>query len=96
MLCLVYCIGTKAFSQEKTEQPKDNSVLKIETPKIIFLGNNRQFDIYSSSPDNMIIIKPDSAVRFNMPNTFKIMRGKISIQTIPLKIYPVKPNKEGN
>ena len=60
----------------------DTSVLKIPTPLLTQIGNYNHFDIYQSSPDNMIVIKPDSSIRFTMPNTAK---QSIIVQTLFLK-----------
>jgi hypothetical protein len=35
-------------------------------------GNNNQgFGVYSATPDNMVVLKPDSTYYFVMPNAFK-------------------------
>ncbi|MBS1747738.1 MAG: hypothetical protein JST21_16360 [Bacteroidetes bacterium] len=90
MTVLISGMGFHAFTQEKSEMPCDHSVLKLEAPKGIFLGNNRQFDIYRVSPDNMIITMPDSTIQFNMPNAFKMPERKISIYNLPQNFFPKK------
>ncbi len=55
------------FNFKKTMKSIDPSVLLLEQPKLVFAGNVNHFNIYQSSPDNMVIIKPDSTFLFNMP-----------------------------
>ena len=57
----------------------DTSVLRIPPPQLTYKGNHNHFDIYSATPDNMYVIKPDSTNHFNMPT------GNYKVMKVPLK-----------
>jgi hypothetical protein len=59
------------FAKAQHKNLFDTSVLKLPKPQLTQIGNYNHFDIYQSTPDNMIVIKPDSTVCFTMPNTVK-------------------------
>ena len=56
----------------------NNDVLKLRIPKLTYKHNSNHFDIYTATPDNMYVIKPDSTIRFNMPT------GNYSIIKTPI------------
>ena len=64
-------LSVSLFSKAQLKFFADTSILKLPTPKLQYTGNYNQFDIYKSSPDNMIVIKPDSSNYFTMPNAVK-------------------------
>jgi hypothetical protein len=84
--CLLMVCGLQVVAQPKVKPSDDTSVLKIPAPTLTFLGNNNSFNIYKATPDNMLVAKPDSTVRFNMPNGF---RGKIIM-------LPLRKKQRGN
>ena len=59
------------FAKAQQKNCFDTSVLKIPKPQLTQIGNYNHFDIYQSTPDNMIVIKPDSTICFIMPNAAK-------------------------
>lgn len=64
---VLFSLPTKA--QQKNDRLQfDTSVLKIPEPILTQIGNHNHFNFYRSSPDNMIVIKPDSTIGFTMPN----------------------------
>ncbi len=57
----------------------NNDILKLPTPKLTYKGNGNHFDIYTATPDNVYIIKPDSTIRFNMPTgNYRMITTSIS------------------
>jgi hypothetical protein len=69
LILLLFSRTTKA--QQRDYLQFDTSVLKIPKPQLTPIGNHNHFDIYQSTPDNMIVIKPDSSIHFTMPNAVK-------------------------
>lgn len=71
MVALLSFSIVKAQQKAKPAYPfadsLNNDILKLPTPKLTYKGNSNHFDIYTATPDNMYVIKPDSTIRFNMP-----------------------------
>ncbi|HEY2726524.1 MAG TPA: hypothetical protein VGI61_05095 [Parafilimonas sp.] len=84
LLLLFFSFTAKAQQKDYHLRLFDTSVLKIPMPHLTQIGNYNHFDIYQSTPDNMIVIKPDSIIYFTMPNAV----NQFIIQT-PL----IKPKK---
>jgi hypothetical protein len=78
LVLLLFSFAAKAQQKNNRLQFFDTSVLKIPTPQLTQIGNYNHFDIFQSSPDNMIVIKPDSSICFNMPNA----ANQFIIQTV--------------
>ena len=83
-MLLSFCV-VKAQQKLWPVQPfADTSVLRIPAPQFTYKGNSNHFDIYTATPDNMYVIKPDSTIHFNMPT------GKYRIMQVPVR----KPNEK--
>ena len=83
MIALLSFSIVKAQQKAKPAYPFTDSlnhgVLRLPTPKLTYKGNSNHFDIYTATPDNMYVIKPDSTIRFNMPTgNYSIIKTPIS------------------
>lgn len=80
LILLSFALGSNAQQKVWSTQPfADTSVLRIPSPQLTYKGNHNHFDIYTATPDNMYVIKPDSTVHFNMPT------GRYRIMQTPVK-----------
>lgn len=80
LILLSFAVTSKAQQKALPVQPfADTSILAIPPPQLTYKGNHNHFDIYSSTPDNMHVIKPDSTIHFKMPT------GRYRIMLVPLE-----------
>lgn len=57
----------------------DTSVLSVPPPLLTYKGNSNHFDIYTATPDNIYVIKPDSTIHFQM------LTGNYRIRQVPVE-----------
>lgn len=80
LMLLSFAFTSKAQQRVQPAQPFfDTSVVRIPPPQLTYKGSYNHFDIYSATPDNMYVIKPDSTIRFNMPT------GNYSLMKVPVE-----------